>query len=72
MKKNTSWNFTDGSFVTFQLSVSGPGEFGLSSNISLHDIVNALIMTGPYNFQGLAKITEAILNKTTVCGSWHL
>ena len=29
MKKNTSWKFTDESSVTFQLSVSGPGEFGL-------------------------------------------
>ena len=28
MKKNTSWKFTDESSVTFQLSVSGPGEFG--------------------------------------------
>ena len=30
MKKNTSWKFTDESSVTFQLSVSGPGEFGPS------------------------------------------
>ena len=30
MKKNTSWKFMDESSVTFQLSVSGPGEFGLS------------------------------------------
>ena len=29
MKKNMSWKFTDESFVTFQSSVSGPGEFGL-------------------------------------------
>ena len=29
MKKNTSWKFTDESSVTFQSSVSGPGEFGL-------------------------------------------
>ena len=28
MKKNMSWKFTDKSFVTFQSSVSGPGEFG--------------------------------------------
>ena len=31
MKKNTSWKFTDELSVTFQLSVSGVGEFGLSS-----------------------------------------
>ena len=30
MKKNTSWKFTDESSVTFQSSVSGPGEFGLT------------------------------------------
>ena len=30
MKKNTSQKFTDESSVTFQSSVSGPGEFGLS------------------------------------------
>ena len=29
MKKKTSWKFTDESSVTFQLSVSGPGEFGI-------------------------------------------
>ena len=29
MKTNTSWKFTDESFLTFQSSVSGPGEFGL-------------------------------------------
>ena len=29
MKKNTSWKFTDESSVTFQSSVSGPGEFSL-------------------------------------------
>ena len=28
MKKNTSWKFTDESSVTFQSSVSRPGEFG--------------------------------------------
>ena len=28
MKKNTSWKFTDELSVTFQSSVSGPGEFG--------------------------------------------
>ena len=28
-KKNTSWKFMDESSVTFQSSVSGPGEFGL-------------------------------------------
>ena len=28
MKKNTSWKFTNESSVTFQLSVSGAGEFG--------------------------------------------
>ena len=28
MKKNMSWKFTDESSVTFQSSVSGPGEFG--------------------------------------------
>ena len=28
-KKNTSWKFTDELSVIFQLSVSGPGEFGL-------------------------------------------
>ena len=28
MKKNMSWKFTDESFVTFQSSVSGAGEFG--------------------------------------------
>ena len=30
MKKNTSWKFTDELSVTFQLSVSGAGEFGLN------------------------------------------
>ena len=30
MKKNTSWKFTDELSVTFQSSVSGAGEFGLS------------------------------------------
>ena len=29
MKENTSWKFTDELSVTFQSSVSGPGEFGL-------------------------------------------
>ena len=29
MKKNTSWKFTDEASVTFQLSISGPGEFSL-------------------------------------------
>ena len=29
MKKNTSWKFMDELSVTFQSSVSGPGEFGL-------------------------------------------
>ena len=29
MNKNTSWKITDESSVTFQLSVSGAGEFGL-------------------------------------------
>ena len=29
MKKNMSWKFTDESSITFQSSVSGPGEFGL-------------------------------------------
>ena len=29
MKKNTSWKFTDELSVTFQSSISGPGEFGL-------------------------------------------
>ena len=38
MKKNTSWKFTDESSVTFQLSVSGPGEFGLG-------IYSALVAT---------------------------
>ena len=32
MKKNTSWKFMDESSVTFQSSVSGPGEFGHSVN----------------------------------------
>ena len=32
MKKNTSWKFTDELSVTFQLSVSGAGEFGLYVN----------------------------------------
>ena len=30
MKKNMSWKFTDELSVTFQLSISGAGEFGLS------------------------------------------
>ena len=34
MNKNTSWKFTDESFVTFQSSVSGPGEFGHSHKIN--------------------------------------
>ena len=29
-----SWKFTDESSVTFQLSVSGPGEFGLGMYVS--------------------------------------
>ena len=29
MKKNTSWKFTEELSVTFQLSVSGPGDFSL-------------------------------------------
>ena len=33
MKKNKSWKFTDESTVTFQSSVSGPGEFGLRLKI---------------------------------------
>ena len=33
MKKNTSWKFTDESSVTFQLSVSGAGEFGLGQKV---------------------------------------
>ena len=32
MKKNMSWEFTDESSVTFQLSVSGASEFGLGLN----------------------------------------
>ena len=32
MKKNTSWKFTDVSYVTFQSSISGPGEFSLRPN----------------------------------------
>ena len=28
-------------------------------------------MIAPSNFQGLAKIAEAILNKTTVCGTFR-
>ena len=32
MKKKTSWKFTDESSVTFQLSISGAGEFGLCLN----------------------------------------
>ena len=39
MKKNTSWKFTDESSVTFQSSVSGPGEFGPSIIIKM---INAL------------------------------
>ena len=31
MKKNTSWKFTDELSVTFHLSVSGAGEFGLKA-----------------------------------------
>ena len=33
MKKNTSWKFTDESSITFQSSISGPGEFGLGLKI---------------------------------------
>ena len=36
MKKNTSWKFTDELSVTFQSSVSGAGEFGLSPYNSLN------------------------------------
>ena len=36
MKKNMSWKFTDVSSVTFQLSVSGPGEFGPSMYLHFH------------------------------------
>ena len=35
MKKNMSWKFTDELSVTFQLSVSGAGEFGLKVGILL-------------------------------------
>ena len=35
MKKNTLWKFTDESSVTFQSSVSGSGEFGLSTIVVL-------------------------------------
>ena len=35
MRKNTSWKFTDDSSVTFQLSVSGTGEFGLRKIIQI-------------------------------------
>ena len=35
MKKNTSWKFMDKSSVTFQLSISGPGEFGLKVKINI-------------------------------------
>ena len=31
MKKNMSWKFADELSVTFQLSVSGAGEFGLNA-----------------------------------------
>ena len=33
MKENTSWKIMDESSVTFQLSISGPGEFGLSKGL---------------------------------------
>ena len=34
MKKNMPWKFTDESSVTFQSSVSVPGEFGLGMYVS--------------------------------------
>ena len=41
MKKNMSWKFTDESSVTFQLSVSGAGEFGhkLLGCVKLYSVV---------------------------------
>ena len=42
MKKNTSWKFTDELSVTFQLSVSGPGEFGLRQIIYIECRKNSL------------------------------
>ena len=33
MKKNMSWKFTDELSITFQSSLSGPGEFGLYSRL---------------------------------------
>ena len=49
MKKNTTWKFTDELSVTFQLSISGAGEFGLY----LHTISNKLF---PINFNSLTNI----------------
>ena len=47
MKKNKSWKFTDESSITFQSSVSGPGEFGLSNSAGfLWILVNNLTYIG--------------------------
>ena len=42
MKKNPSWKFTDELSVTFQLSVSGAGEFGLRHNLPMSSMIQDL------------------------------
>ena len=41
MKKNMSWKFTDELSLTFQSSVSGPGEFGhiIEENVQMCTIM---------------------------------
>ena len=34
------WKFTDALFVTFQLSISGPGEFGHSAIFAIFTVLN--------------------------------
>ena len=54
MKKNTSWKFTDESSVTFQSSVSGPGEFG--QDLKFLNLFNFFDKCGP-----IAKYINKIL-----------
>ena len=52
MKKNTSWKFTDELSVTFQLSISGAGEFGqtICDFFKLHFFLDFRFVYGRYLF----------------------
>ena len=52
MKKNTSWNFTDESSITFQSSVSGASEFGLS-------LLNTILSTQVQDLMDLGRTKRA-------------